>query len=253
MFPVIQFVIFGWPFTLHSSGIFYSLALVTGVGVWYYLAKKKHLSAELVFDLALPAVLLGLIGARLMYVIEFPEQFQGDWAKIIAIWNGGLVFYGGFLLAALYVLVKLYRTQKQRFLDWLDTGTISIIAAQAVGRIGCFLNGDSVGKETSVPWGVVFPSLQDGVARHPTQLYELAVYVAIAIFLLFRLERGAAKGHVAVVGLTLYALARFIIEFYRYHASGELFALGLSNSQLISIIIMAGAGVLFYWRQTNPA
>src|SRR3989344_4784781 len=95
MYPVISFRLFGYPAVFHLAGIFYALAFLAGVLVWSWLAKKERLEYKKVWDYAFGGVIFGLVGARLFYILEFRYQFADLW-EMAAIWNGGLVFYGGF-------------------------------------------------------------------------------------------------------------------------------------------------------------
>ena len=243
---MIHFNIFGYPLMIHSSGLFYALGLGVGTAVWWWLAKRAGLEYKRVLDYIFGILFFGFLGARLMYVLEFGEHFENVWQRL-AFWQGGLVFFGGFIFASIYLVVQLYISQREKFWQWLDTALMAAVLGQAVGRISCFLNGDSYGIESRLPWAVSFPVLGDGVLRHPTQIYEMLAYLFIFAVLLYLYQRRKRDGEVLFGGLILYSLARFLIEFLRYHSSGELLLNNLSYSQLISLVLLFGglAGLVY--------
>lgn len=179
-------------------------------------------------------------------------------------WQGGLAFYGGFLLAALYGIYFI-RKEKLPLARVLDMTGWGIPFGLAWGRMGCFLNGCCFGCDVTSAagqppwWAVAFPRwspawrdhlqaelLQRSAAHslwiHPTQLYESLAALAIAAFGYFYLDpRKRFAGQVFLSTCMLYAAARFAIEFLRADARGELF--GLSTSQLVGLGVMAAVAV----------
>jgi phosphatidylglycerol---prolipoprotein diacylglyceryl transferase len=183
-------------------------------------------------------------------------------------WQGGLAFYGGFLLASLFGIYFI-RKEKLPLARVLDMTGWAIPFGLAWGRMGCFLNGCCYGVD--VPhsadggpwWAVAFPRWspawrdhfqQELIPRsselslyvHPTQLYESFAALAIAGFAYFYLEpRRRFGGEVFLSTCALYAFARFVIEFFRADQRGEL--LGLSTSQLIALGVVAVVAVAWGW------
>ena len=153
-----------------------------------------------------------------------------------AIWNGGLVFYGGFIFAGAYLVIHLYFSQRAKIWPWLDTAMIAALAGHAVGRISCFLNGDSFGQPSNLPWAIKLPVLGDNIPRHPTQIYELMAYALIFLILLLLLKKPRRTGEILFMGIALHSLARFLAEFLRYHEAAELLINNFSYAQLISLI-----------------
>jgi phosphatidylglycerol:prolipoprotein diacylglycerol transferase len=249
MYPVINFSIFGYPLTLHSSGIFYALAFLTGILIWYWLTKKTKLEYQKVLDYIFGVIILGVIGARLFYILEFKDEF-GNLGEMVAVWNGGLVFYGGFIFASIYLVTHLYFNQRDKIWRWLDTAIMATLVGHAVGRISCFLNGDSFGKPSNLPWAIKLPALGDNISRHPTPIYELIAYLLIFLILLSLFKKQRRDGEILFIGIILYSLARFLIEFLRYHDVGELLVNNFSYSQLISLILLStGIAGIFYIRK----
>jgi len=169
-------------------------------------------------------------------------------------WQGGLTYYGGFLMAVLfaYVYVKRHRLRWGRVLDVYG---IIVPLGLTFGRIGCYLNGCCFGKQTDAPWGAVFPSgspaswqqhkagilasrTLPSLPVHPTQLYHASVNLLIFFFVyLWVRPRKKFEGQVMIAFLGLYSLGRFSIEFLRADMRGSQFH--MSTSQIISLLVVA--------------
>jgi phosphatidylglycerol:prolipoprotein diacylglycerol transferase len=157
--------------------------------------------------------------------------------------QGGLIFYGGFILATLAVIVF----ARVRGLPLLRVGDFTVSAlplGHAMGRIGCFLNGCCYGAPTDVPWATYVADAM----RHPVQLYE-ASFNFILYAVLHLLLRTARTGQVVAVYLMSYGTWRFLIEFLR--GDDRLRTGGLDAAQLISLgLILIGAGLALGLRRT---
>jgi len=219
------------------------LALAFFIGIW--LAEKRAVEAgidkKLVSDLGFWILISAVVGARLLYVLLHPAEFQNDPFEIIAIWRGGLMFFGGFLLA---LVVGIYFAKKNR-IKVLTLGDI-IAAPIALGifltRIGCFLNGCCFGIPTTLPIGVRFPK---GCAASyspvgdqpllPTQL--ISSLFGLLLFFYLEKRRPRAK-HGELFGTTLFAygLFRFLIDFVRYYED--------SANYLTNQIVAVGVAVI---------
>jgi phosphatidylglycerol:prolipoprotein diacylglycerol transferase len=185
------------------------------------------------------------------------------WAKF---WAGGLTYYGGLFGATLVAIVLLRR---DRFPFWkaADMAGFSIPVGLAFGRMGCLLAGCCFGQPTNVPWGLSFPPrspASEAQAKayilqsarmwsapvHPTQLYEAAASLLIALVCLYVvLPRKRYDGQVFAVSLALYAIARYAVEMLRADDRGG--ALGLSTSQLIGLGLLGAAAAIHAVRR-NP-
>jgi phosphatidylglycerol:prolipoprotein diacylglycerol transferase len=191
----------------------------------------------------------GLVGARLYHVLESPSEFFADpWPLLFS--RFGFAWFGGFL-GGLIALIILARYLKIPLLEFLDICSPAAAVGYAIGRIGCLLSGDGdYGRPTSLPWGMSFPN---GVVPttdrvHPTPLYELFIWLAIAAFLWHMgkrtLQKRHARGEIFCGYLILTGVARFLIEFIRINPRSFF---GLSNAQAASLAsILAGAALL--WR-----
>jgi phosphatidylglycerol:prolipoprotein diacylglycerol transferase len=208
------------------------------------------ISFENILDLFFYTVLSAIIGARVLFVLINFDVYRQNPMQIFKIWEGGLVFYGGLVLAAIVALWYM-RWHRLPFLKWADLMSPLIALGLSFGRVGCFLAGCCYGKETSLPWAVVFKN-PDSLARlnvpvHPTQLYDAANGLAIFFFLTWMEKRKTFDGQIFWLFLFLYSMTRFFIEIFRGDPRGFLFGDLLSTSQAIGILLaIASLFMLFY-------
>ncbi|MEW6096909.1 MAG: prolipoprotein diacylglyceryl transferase [bacterium] len=227
------------PITIYSYGVM--LALAFGIGI--YLARKRALTVginpHIIMDLGVYVLIASIIGARLLYIMSNVSYYMAHpWEMVFS--RYGFVFYGGLILAT---IVSIWYLKRQKLSCWkmADVVAPSIAIGQAIGRIGCFLNGCCYGKPTTLPWGVMLPGRDplDLTPLHPTQLYSCATNLIIFCILTCLWKRRKFDGQIFLLYLLLYAIARFIIEMYRGDNPYILFHLTLS--QILSILIGLGA------------
>lgn len=229
------------PFIVYSYGFMLMIAFLLSILVAVREAKARAIAVESVYDLAFWLLVGGLIGARLSFVFYNWPLFVHNPLEALAFWEGGLSFYGG--LAGGLVAGLSFVYWKNLFLeDVLDIAGLSLPLGISIGRIGCFLNGCCYGKPTQLPWGVSFPAL--GFKAHPTQLYELLYAFLIFLFVYFFRYR-IGRGNVFFVFLLLYSFFRFLNEFLRVNPP---FILGLSGSQIVSILAFVFSALLLTYR-----
>jgi phosphatidylglycerol:prolipoprotein diacylglycerol transferase len=229
--------------TLHSYGLLIALGLAIGIAVAHREGLRRGLDGGRVLDLAFWLTVSGLCGSRIAYGLVNARDFfhacldgGGPWwhdcTRVLQVWEGGLVFYGG-VAAAAPVAYLFARRQGWSFGDVGDLFAPALAIGHAFGRLGCFAAGCCFGKETASRLGVAFPSgsvafdVLEGLGAivpgagetpplHPTQLYEaggeLAIFVAL-LALRPRLRRH--PGQLLILYLGLYAVLRFVVEIYR--------------------------------------
>lgn len=243
MIPVIAS--FG-PFHLYS----YGLCLAIGILLSLQLMRRK--AAQEGFpkpddcsDMIFALFLWGFSGARLFYVAQNLSYYLADPLKILAVWEGGLIFYGGAIaaLVGFYVTTQLKKISFWKFLDFIVP---YVALTQFFGRVGCFLNGCCYGKACELPWAVHFP--QSGGPVHPAQLYEAFYAFVLFIYLLARRRKTGFEGEVGLLYFVLYAFGRYLIEFVREPGWAWL---GLTLNQWISIGIIMAASVFFRIRRRS--
>lgn len=209
-------------------------------------AKKNHINPDLIFDLIFWIVLSGIVGSRLFFVLLNLGYFIKNPIEIFYIHQGGLAWQGGMILSAI-VSVLFIRFKKMPLLKTLDFIIPYAALGQAIGRIGCFLNGCCYGKA----WihGVYFP-VHDA-RLYPTQLYSAANLFVIFIILKFWQARNNIDGRIFAWYFILASVERFIVQFFR--ADYNPVFLGLGIYQIINILILAAAiyGDVYLFRRAR--
>ena len=229
-------------FKLGSCSVYsYGAMLALAFLVCSFLAKRRAVSigmdGEKIIDLMVTIIISGIIGGRLFFVLLDLDYFKSRPLDILKIWYGGLVWYGGLILAVISGAVFL-RIYKMPVLKTADLLMPYVALGQAIGRIGCFLNGCCYGKATTLPIGVVFNPEQGAVL--PTQLFESAAM--FIVYLVLR-KRAPSNGRMLFLYLIFYSVFRFFIEFLR--GDNMLSVMGLTFSQAVSVVIFAIAVILW--------
>ena len=223
-------------------------------------------TAELIQDYFVWAILGVILGGRLGYVlfynfayylrhpleIIFPFTFAEGGLRFVGI--SGMSFHGG-AIAVLVASLLFCRSRRIDFWRFADLFCPVIPLGYTFGRIGNFINGELYGRMTDVPWGMFFPLDPTHRLRHPSQLYE-AFFEGIVLFAVLWLIRRRSPFPGALFALYLmgYGLARFIIEFVREPDAQLGFVLGpLSMGQLLSLVMVAGGGLLYALRRQMAA
>jgi phosphatidylglycerol:prolipoprotein diacylglycerol transferase len=207
--------------------------------------KKQGIETSLTLDLGLYILISALLGAKLLLLIVDWDHYRQDPVSLL---RSGGVFYGGLVAA---VITSLWFFRKHNLSAWQMTDIMapSVALGHAIGRLGCFSAGCCYGKPTSVSWGITFSNPYSrqiagvplGVSLHPTQLYEAGAEILIFLILLFLTKRKRFDGQIFWTYVALYAVARFIIEFFRGDNRGFVFEGALSTSQFIGILMLGAA------------
>ncbi len=242
-----------------SFGVFMLFAFLTGGYVIRAGLREMGEDPDKAWDLVFMGVVGGIVGAKLYYVLLNYERLASDPAGLL-LSRGGLVWYGGFLLATALVIWEI-RRQKLSLPKSADIIAPALALAYAVGRMGCFLVGDDWGRPTDSWLGIAFPrgtpaTSVDNIERlgvavdpalvekygqivpvHPTQLYEVGLSTLI-FFLLWKIRGdGRAAGWLFMLWLALAGVERFLVEVLR--AKDDRFFGALTLAQLISLAIIA--------------
>jgi phosphatidylglycerol:prolipoprotein diacylglycerol transferase len=232
------------PFQLGWHGIFSMLALFAGVWVGLWRARQLGLDTDTMAS-GLGWVIAGaVVGARLFHVLDHIPYYAQHPLEIVAVWQGGIAVYGGFVGGVLAGAVAAWRLGLPVWLS-LDAAAPGMLIGQAIGRIGCLINGDAWGAPTGCPCGVVYwhghalipPDLL-GVPTHPYPLYEIAG-VAILLGLLWATRGKSSRPGTAFLLTTLgYGVIRFGLSFVRQET---VIVFGLQEAQIIAILTSAVA------------
>jgi len=226
----------------------YGLCIALGVLLSLFLMKRRAAKegfpgSEQVFDMPFVVLVWGFLGARLFYVVQNFSYYAAEPLKFFAVWEGGLVFYGG-AIAAFLGLWLTSRKKKWSFWRTLDFLAPYGALTHAFGRIGCFLNGCCFGKACDLPWAVRFPELSHTV--HPAQLYEALYDIVLFVFLIIRGKKVRFEGEISLLYFLLYGVGRYTIEFLR--EPGWMW-MGLTSNQWLSVAIAIIAFTVFQSRR----
>jgi len=235
MYPVL-FRIAGIEIT--SFGVLMAIAMLVGIRLFARELARSRLPEDAV-NAALAGALGGVVGAKLVWAIEFSgtEPFMD-----LLLSRGGFSWFGGFAGGAGTGLWML-RRHGIPLVRGLAAATPALAVGHAIGRIGCFLVGDDYGRSTDLPWGVAFPLglPPTNAPVHPTQLYEAVLLAPLALLLIRWRRRGVADAVVLGRYLVLAGLFRFTIEFVRVNRQ----IVGpLTLAQLLALGLMAAGWVM---------
>src|SRR5215831_19475042 len=231
------------PITVYTYGLLLAAAYLLGLQLARVRAAKRGLDANRILDLGIYIIISALIGAKLLLLVTDWSSFKADPRELLTLARSGGVFYGGLILA---VIVALWYIVRAGLPLWTtcDVFAPGIALGHVIGRFGCLFAGCCYGKPTTKPWGITFTDpfaaanvgTPLGVALHPTQLYEAGAELLILIVLLVTERKGRPfAGRTFWLYMLLYAVSRFIIEFYRGDDRGTV---GIfSTSQFISILL----------------
>ncbi len=248
MLPYIE--IFGIQIPMY--GLCMSLAMALAIILCCVRAKKRGLAVDPLINVALFAIVLGIVGAKLLFILvtySWEEIIDGLRSNGFSfIMNSGLVFYGGLIggVAGAFIAAAIF---KIKLADYCDAIVPTLPLAHAIGRLGCFFSGCCYGAVTDAWYGVCFPNSVSGLDPTlrviPTQLIESGANLLVFIFLLW-FTRRQRRGYTALfVYMMIYAAERFLIEFLRGDEIRGIYGL-FSTSQWISIalFILGLAGLL---------
>lgn len=261
------------PFTIYSYGLMLGIAFIVASYLLTRELKRKLIDPNMGSTITLLAVFFGIVGAKLLYLVESWEYFIED-PTGLAFSPGGLTWYGGFLLGA-FAIWMYVRKKKIPFLKVCDAAAPGLMIGYSVARIGCHLSGDGdYGMPTDLPWAAVYskgtypPSVAfkdfpdivakygvngvvpDDIAVHATPIYEFLVGVVLFALLWNLRKKNYLDGKLFMIYLVLAGTARFLVEFIRI-SPRVLF--GLSEAQLISIVlILCGVYGIRYFTSKSP-
>jgi len=252
------------PLTIRWYGLLIAAAVLIGVSLSQYLAKRRHINPDLVGDLVIWLVIAAIPAARLYYVLFNWSAYAQNPGQIIAIWQGGIAIHGAILggIAAALIFARLNRIS---FWQLADLVAPSLILGQAIGRWGNFFNSEAFGRPTNLPWKLYIPPNQrpaeyaDFAYFHPTFLYEslwnLMVF-GLLLALFFRALKGKLRlkaGTLFLVYWVAYSLGRFWIEGLR---TDSLMLGPLRIAQVVSLagimLGLAGLAWLYIYKRSLP-
>src|SRR6476660_2261080 len=231
------------PVTVYTYGGLLAAAYLLGLQLARVRASARGLDANRILDLGIYIIIAALLGAKLLLLVTDFDAFRANPRELLTLARSGGVFYGGLILAVVVALLYIRRIGLPLWTT-CDVFAPGIALGHVVGRFGCFFAGCCYGKPTTVPWAITFTSpfaaanvgTTLNVPLHPTQLYEAGAEALILIALLATESRGRRfPGRTFWLYMLMYAISRFIIEFYRGDPRGTVFM--FSTSQFISLVL----------------
>lgn len=205
-------------------------------------AQRKGLDATIINDLFIYIFVGAIIGARLWFILFYwPADEPRTLLGMLAIWNGGMAFFGGFL-GALVGGSIFTRSRQLSFWNYADTVAPGLVLGHAIGRIGCYLVGLHIGVQTTVPWALYMMNGPfQGQTRHPIVLYEISYLLVIFGILWFYRYKWTRPGTMATAYVFMYGIARFVNDFFRDVATDPVYW-GLTATQYgLAVLVLAGA------------
>ena len=252
------------PLQIRFYGIAYAIAFIVGTAVASRHLARRGVPRNVSGDIAFWAIVFGLIGARLYFVVQ-----SGWWwylthpLHIFAVWEGGMAFFGA-IFAALIVLIVMARRKQINFWDLLDAGVMFAAVGQPIGRLGNVMNGEILGPPSDLPWAIRYTNPASmaphlGVAYQPANLYEAAGTLLILGLLLYLRRRGVPPGILGLTYLVLYPVSQLILFYWRTDSETPVILWGLKQAQLTSAVMLLTIVPVFFFawwhsrRQTQTA
>ncbi len=243
MYPIL-FII--GPLTIYSFGFMLAIAVVVCSYLMSRDAEKIGIVKNAAYDFAFWVALAGVLGSRLFYIVLNLDYFIENPSELLQLQHGGLAWQGGLILGGISAYIYL-RKKNLPVLKFLDLAVPYAALGQAIGRIGCFLNGCCYGKP--VAWGLYFP-VHDA-HLHPTQIYESIGLVIVFFILKFLNKSRPTPGRVLTVYFMLAASLRFTVQFFRY--DDEPAWMGLGIFQWICLAVFTAALVFFFYLKNRSS
>ena len=242
------------PVAVRWYGLMYVVGIIAGMWVAGLYTPIRRLKEDDIWYVFWPAVVCGLLGARLYYVLQSdPASYLPQPWRIFATWEGGMAFYGAVfgIVPAIFVAAR-----RRRLNVWsvLDAGAVFAVIGQALGRIGNIINGDVVGYPTDLPWGFIYVHANSfvpvkGIAYQPAAVYEL-LFNLVLFALMWRLRYSLRKpGSMFVFWLVGYSLGQILIFTQRMN---EVLFLGLKQAQLTAIVVIVACIPLAWYLSRQP-
>ena len=236
---------------------FYGIFIMTGVVIAWMVTRNRFVArggdGEVAERIVIRVVAYGFLGARMAYVITHFARFEGEWWKVIAIWEGGLALYGGLTAGAIvmYIYTKKWGASLP---DFLDSVAPAVPLAQALGRFGNYFNQELFGTPTDLPWGLEIapefrpPAYPNAETFHPTFLYESVLNVALAFIIIWVGKRyPSMRGRLIGIYFIGYGLIRFLMELIRTDTTFRF--IGLSRNGWVSIGVMILGALMLWWKR----
>ncbi len=257
-FPQIDPIIFSiGPIALRWYGMMYLIGFIAAMTIANKAADKSNgaWTRDQVSDMLFYGFLGVILGGRIGYVLFYQfDYFLVEPLYLFKIWQGGMSFHGG-LLGVITAVFFFARKEQKRFLAVGDFVAPLVPIGLGMGRLGNFINAELWGRQTDVPWAMIFPTDKLQLPRHPSQLYEFFLEGVVLFIIIYGVTRkprplGLASG----LFLICYGIFRMIVEFFREPDAqlGYYFSY-ISMGQMLSLPMVLAGVFLIYWGYTHQA
>jgi phosphatidylglycerol:prolipoprotein diacylglycerol transferase len=233
---------------------------------WWLLreGRRERLDVDALGSLGIWVIIGAVVGAKVLMIVRALPEYAAAPSEIfsLSVLTSAGDFYGGFIGALVTSAMFFRRHPQLPFWRTADLCGPAIALGQSIGRIGCLMAGDDYGRPTSLPWAITFNDPDAariggaplGIPLHPVQLYESIVCLALFVVLVRLRRRKRFDGEIILAYTLLYAVARFVLEYFRGDADrGFLFGGLLSTSQFIAAILGPAAIVLWFIRRRSAS
>lgn len=236
--------------SIHYYSLFIFFAVIIGGGLVIKEAKKFGFTEDFIVNLLFVTILIGILGARLYYVLFNLDYYIANPLEIFAIWNGGLAIHGGIIFALIFLIIYL-KKKNINILLILDFVVVGLIIGQAIGRWGNFFNGEAHGPATTLtylqdlhlPEFIINGMNIGGTYYIPTFFFEsLWCLLGFVVLLVFRKWKKNKIGMLTSIYLVWYGIGRFFIESLR---TDSLMLFSLKAAQFVSLLMIISGIILF--------
>ena len=262
-----------WNLTLSWHGVLTFVGVAVAVWLIARWGGREGMIVDSIYSVAVWAIIGGVIGARVLHVIDFwDEVYRDDFLSVFAVWSGGIAIYGaiigGFIGGALYIMIRnsewflsLWRTlfpfmgeaQKANLPSigrLADVSAPAVLIGMAIGRLGDIINGEHFAKVTDLPWGFVYTHANSpGIFRpptHPAVGYEMIFDLLLVAAIWPLRNRLRPNGMFFTLFLATYSIGRFFLSFLREEFNTYFGA--LNEAQVVAIIVVIFTVPLLVWK-----
>ena len=242
-------------FSIRWYGFLAAMGFLAALLIIQINRRYAKLSSDQVSNIVMLGMISGVVGARIFYVAQNWSFYSAHPSAIIRIDQGGLVFYGGFILAFILVVLYVRKVCRADVVRVLDVMAPALAAAHSLGRIGCFFNGCCYGKPAQIFWAMAYPAGSEPYRKygslplHPVQIYEALLNIILAA-ILFYIVRKCRRGTAMASYIFAYGVLRFVDEFFRGDHSD--FVQGFTPAQVIGFgMIPLGIVLLIKFLRTK--
>lgn len=243
------------PLRVHAYGLALAISFLAGSWLVTARGRRQGYPEDELMRLFWWILVSALVGSRLYYALQHPDDFRENWLGVSQIWRGGLTQYGG-LIGAILVGGLFIRSRRWSFREVSDLIAPALALGEGITRIGCYYNGCCFGSPCDLPWAVRFPpgshahSVVGPTSVHPAQLYLCLANLALFLLLLPLAERWRRPGRLFAAYLAASSAIRFAVDYARFYEPGDRIALtgiDLTHSQWVSLALVLAAAWL-WWR-----